>query len=203
MQTTCSMVRNDGAPGEQLECADCHPSRSKPSPPPHSAAERLHALGTSLEWATSPGWVKNSDSGPFGPILRLFTSGLVVNRAIKDGGKDAKEDKHQPPQRRSVEIVCAYSHRHCSLQLFPREREREREREKSERERERERIGTGILFKEPNPTGSRPSDLIGLGKPTDIDDNEIGRNPFLCLKSHDGDGASPNLLLAKPSSFHA
>ena len=35
-----------------------------------------------------------------------------------------------------------------------------------ERERERERAwhgnGTGILFEEPNPTGSRPSDLIGL-----------------------------------------
>ena len=30
-----------------------------------------------------------------------------------------------------------------------------------ERERERER-GTGILFEEPNPTGSRPRDLIGL-----------------------------------------
>ena len=33
-----------------------------------------------------------------------------------------------------------------------------------ERERERERVGTGILFEEPNPTGSRPSDLIGLYK---------------------------------------
>ena len=31
-----------------------------------------------------------------------------------------------------------------------------------ERERERESDGTGILFEEPNPTGSRPSDLIGL-----------------------------------------
>ena len=31
-----------------------------------------------------------------------------------------------------------------------------------ERERERESCGTGILFEEPNPTGSRPSDLIGL-----------------------------------------
>ena len=30
-----------------------------------------------------------------------------------------------------------------------------------ERERERE-LGTGILFEEPNPTGSRPRDLIGL-----------------------------------------
>ena len=30
------------------------------------------------------------------------------------------------------------------------------------RERERESAGTGILFEEPNPTGSRPSDLIGL-----------------------------------------
>ena len=28
--------------------------------------------------------------------------------------------------------------------------------------RERERAGTGFLFEEPNPTGSRPSDLIGL-----------------------------------------
>ena len=26
--------------------------------------------------------------------------------------------------------------------------------------------GTGILFKEPNPTGSRPRDLIGLCMPT-------------------------------------
>ena len=25
-------------------------------------------------------------------------------------------------------------------------------------------IGTGILFEEPNPTGSRPSDLIGLNQ---------------------------------------
>ena len=25
-------------------------------------------------------------------------------------------------------------------------------------------LGTGILFEEPNPTGSRPSDLIGLYK---------------------------------------
>ena len=33
----------------------------------------------------------------------------------------------------------------------------------TEREREREREhGTGILFEEPNPTGSRPRDLIGL-----------------------------------------
>ena len=31
-----------------------------------------------------------------------------------------------------------------------------------ERERERESDGTGFLFEEPNPTGSRPSDLIGL-----------------------------------------
>ena len=32
-----------------------------------------------------------------------------------------------------------------------------------EREREREREhGTGILFEEPNPTGSRPRGLIGL-----------------------------------------
>ena len=37
-------------------------------------------------------------------------------------------------------------------------------------ERERECVcvyvcdGTGILFEEPNPTGSRPSDLIGLYK---------------------------------------
>ena len=32
-----------------------------------------------------------------------------------------------------------------------------------EREREREReLGTGILFEEPNPTGSRPRGLIGL-----------------------------------------
>ena len=31
-----------------------------------------------------------------------------------------------------------------------------------ERERDSERCGTGILFEEPNPTGSRPSDLIGL-----------------------------------------
>ena len=30
-----------------------------------------------------------------------------------------------------------------------------------ERERERE-LGTGFLFEEPNPTGSRPSDLIGF-----------------------------------------
>ena len=30
------------------------------------------------------------------------------------------------------------------------------------RERERESCGTGFLFEEPNPTGSRPSDLIGL-----------------------------------------
>ena len=29
-------------------------------------------------------------------------------------------------------------------------------------ERERESDGTGFLFEEPNPTGSRPSDLIGL-----------------------------------------
>ena len=29
-------------------------------------------------------------------------------------------------------------------------------------ERERSGVGTGILFEEPNPTGSRPSDLIGL-----------------------------------------
>ena len=28
--------------------------------------------------------------------------------------------------------------------------------------RERDVGGTGILFEEPNPTGSRPSDLIGL-----------------------------------------
>ena len=32
------------------------------------------------------------------------------------------------------------------------------------RERERESDGTGFLFEEPNPTGSRPSDLIGLYK---------------------------------------
>ena len=31
-----------------------------------------------------------------------------------------------------------------------------------EREREREREWHGILFQEPNPRGSRPSDLIGL-----------------------------------------
>ena len=34
---------------------------------------------------------------------------------------------------------------------------------KKSRERERE-LGTGILFEEPNPTGSRPRDLIGLHK---------------------------------------
>ena len=32
------------------------------------------------------------------------------------------------------------------------------------RERERESCGTGILFEEPNPTGSRPRGLIGLYK---------------------------------------
>ena len=32
------------------------------------------------------------------------------------------------------------------------------------RERERESYGTGILFEEPNPTGSRPRGLIGLYK---------------------------------------
>ena len=35
-------------------------------------------------------------------------------------------------------------------------------RTKNWKTRERERYGTGILFEEPNPTGSRPSDLIGL-----------------------------------------
>ena len=54
-----------------------------------------------------------------------------------------------------------------------RERERERERERglskiyceglTERETERESCGTGILFKEPNPTGSRPRDLPVIG----------------------------------------
>ena len=34
-----------------------------------------------------------------------------------------------------------------------------------ERESERE-LWLGILFEEPNPTGSRPRDLIGLCRPT-------------------------------------
>ena len=48
-----------------------------------------------------------------------------------------------------------------SLRERDRARERERERERGG-ERERESSGTGFLFEEPNPTGSRPSDLIGL-----------------------------------------
>ena len=42
------------------------------------------------------------------------------------------------------------------------ERERERERERDLLESVCVCGGTGILFEEPNPTGSRPSDLIGL-----------------------------------------
>ena len=48
------------------------------------------------------------------------------------------------------------------------------------RARARESHGTGILFKEPNPTGSRPSDLIGLYK-------EIG-NPTGGNGDHQGEG---------------
>ena len=41
-----------------------------------------------------------------------------------------------------------------------------------ERERERE-PGTGILFEEPNPTGSRPRDLIGLYRGGKGDPNRL------------------------------
>ena len=39
------------------------------------------------------------------------------------------------------------------------------------------RCGTGILYGEPNPTGSRPRDLIGLCKPTEPPDGAKRRRP--------------------------
>ena len=39
------------------------------------------------------------------------------------------------------------------------------------------RCGTGILYEEPNPTGSRPRDLIGLCKPTETTDGAKRRRP--------------------------
>ena len=44
-------------------------------------------------------------------------------------------------------------------------------------ERERESYGTGISFEEPNPTGSRPSDLIGLHKTTETPEGTKRRRP--------------------------
>ena len=49
------------------------------------------------------------------------------------------------------------------------------------RETERWFVGTGVLFEEPNPTGSRPSDLIvtliGLYKTTETPEGTKRRRP--------------------------
>ena len=67
--------------------------------------------------------------------------GVRLSRTQNAGTEESEEsEKHLPPPCCIIIIII----------LLP------------GRERERESAGTGILFEEPNPTGSRPRGLIGL-----------------------------------------
>ena len=74
-----------------------------------------------------------------------------------------------------------------------------------ERERERER-GTGILFEEPNPTGSRPSDLIGLYRVGKGDPNRrkgaAGKGvTYMCASAMSGHGCIKNGQKRGPKGY--